>query len=185
MAQFVELLLEIGFLNHDLALGRQPNDLPAPVATAAAAAPAACAAPPAQSGGGVEAEVLAGRGRGGGSEGPRRRGRGQDQGAGARSVSGMAAVKAIMRHRPIGGAHYNVHSDSLPCLRAVLCAGLYPNVVKAEEDPEGRRTPRLAGAGGATVALHPSTVNADVIRFQSRWLVFYEKVRVTRRSCGI
>jgi hypothetical protein len=35
----------------------------------------------------------------------------------------------------------------------------------------------VQGPGGAGVALHPSTANADVLKFESRWLMYYEKVR--------
>ena len=116
----------------------------------------------------------------------------------------MAAVRNLMRHRPIGGDYYNVHADSMPCLRAVLCAGLYPNVAKATTREEqhgedlgtgkgkggkgkggkggGRRakTPALETFGGAPVELHPSSANAETGHFESRWLVYYEKVRTAK-----
>ncbi len=34
--------------------------------------------------------------------------------------------------------------------------------------------------GGSPVELHPSSANADVPLFESRWLVYYEKVRTGR-----
>ena len=64
-------------------------------------------------------------------------------------------------------------------VRAVLCAGLYPNVMSVGDRGE-RRTPPLSGPGGAVAALHPSTVNAEVPSFESRWLVYYEKMLTSR-----
>ena len=89
-------------------------------------------------------------------------------------------MKRLMRQRPLGGEHYNVNSSSLACVRAVLCAGLYPNVVRAGEAERKGRTPPLSGAGGVAVSLHPSSVNADADSFESRWLVYYEKVLTSR-----
>ena len=198
MAQFVELLLEIGFVKPELALpahsahahAHRPQHQPPPSADKVPLTE------PAESG-----EPAAGEGRRA-AQGTRRgrqgRGRGREayQAGSAplqveaaaghatqqpdASLKGQAAVKALMRSRPIGGAYYNVHADSLPCLRAVLCAGLYPNVVRSDESEE-RRTPRFEGPGGASVALHPSTANADIAKFESRWLVYYEKVQ---HACG-
>ena len=39
------------------------------------------------------------------------------------------------------------------------------------------KTPALEGFGGAPVELHPSSANAETAHFESRWLVYYEKVR--------
>ena len=74
-----------------------------------------------------------------------------------------------------------VHSDAshIAVVRAVLCAGLYPNVMSVG-DRGDRRTPPLSGPGGAVAALHPSTVNAEVQSFESRWLVYYEKMLTSR-----
>ena len=73
------------------------------------------------------------------------------------------------------------HSDvsHIAVVRAVLCAGLYPNVMSVGDRGE-RRTPPLSGPGGAVAALHPSTVNAEVQSFESRWLVYYEKMLTSR-----
>ena len=73
------------------------------------------------------------------------------------------------------------HSDvsHIAVVRAVLCAGLYPNVMSVGDRGE-RRTPPLSGPGGAVAALHPSTVNAEVPSFESRWLVYYEKMLTSR-----
>ena len=188
MGQFVELLVEIGFLQPHLAIPAQAK----------------------------AAEAAGGKGKGKGGRGGKGGGRGGgDEGASgseevvADSVSAQeprqvsaASVKALMKHRPIGGEYYNVHATSMPCLRAVLCAGLYPNVARAstreeqmgEDGGKGKgkggkgggkggrraRTPALETFGGAPVELHPSSANAETAHFESRWLVYYEKVRTAK-----
>ena len=187
--QFIELLLEIGFVKAQLAL----PDHPAHRATgrklsgqaSEAAAEATSARPEEELPASVVGERQGGRGKGGKTEAPSATAveppptqperQPERQPA---ALSGQAAIKAMMRSRPIGGAYYNVNADSIHCLRAVLCAGLYPNVVRADES-EGRK-PRLEGAGGAAVSLHPSTANADLPKLESRWLVYYEKVRTSK-----
>ena len=102
ITQFVELLLEIGFVNLELALAPAPDG-----------------------GGG---------GSGGGGEG----------GAKSGAAAARGGAKALMRSSPIGGAHYNVHAKSLECLRACICAGLYPNVARARPGDSDDR----GGKGG-------------------------------------
>jgi hypothetical protein len=60
----------------------------------------------------------------------------------------QASVKAIMKQRPLGGAHYNAHAASIPCVRAVLCAGLYPNVVRASTPEDAEGAGGMGGKGG-------------------------------------
>jgi len=151
ITQFVELLLEIGFVNLELALA------------------------PAADGGG-------GGGGGGGGEG----------GAKSGAAAARGGAKALMRSSPIGGAHYNVHAKSLECLRACICAGLYPNVARARPGDSddrggkgggkggGERPPSFETVGGTAVSLHPASVNAAVPKFPSRWFVYYEKVRTSK-----
>lgn len=77
----------------------------------------------------------------------------------------------------------NERSDDLRLVRAVLVAGLYPNVARA--DPPSRPTgnPRLAffseQGREEMCAFHPCSVSFDMRRLQSRWLVFHEMVRTT------
>ena len=95
-----------------------------------------------------------------------------------------------MRQLPVGGEHYNANAASDPCLRAVLAAGLYPNVVRVvppEAAPSSRphyagraRAPQIEGPSGLAVAVHPSSINASGGDLRSRWLVYYEKVRTSQ-----
>ena len=91
-----------------------------------------------------------------------------------------------------------------PLLKALLCAALYPQLLIAEGAGAGGggakgggkgagrggmrhdgRPPRLLDREGATdtltsVRLHPSSVIATTTRFESRYLVYAERVRTTQ-----
>ena len=91
-----------------------------------------------------------------------------------------------------------------PLLKALLCAALYPQLLIAEDAGAGGggakgggkgagrggmrhdgRPPRLLAREGATdtltsVRLHPSSVIASTTRFESRYLVYAERVRTTQ-----
>ncbi|EFJ25900.1 hypothetical protein SELMODRAFT_98495, partial [Selaginella moellendorffii] len=73
-------------------------------------------------------------------------------------------------------AAYNKHSDDLEMVRAVLCAGLYPNVVQCKA--RGRRTAFFTKDDGK-VEPHPASVNSRVGQFAQPWLVYSEKVKTT------
>lgn len=93
----------------------------------------------------------------------------------------------------------NENSESIRLLNAVLCAALYPNIVKVCAP----QTIYLKGASGAvpmereakqlrfrtqqeTVFIHPSSVNFSVTRYNSPYLVYQEKVRTSKiyvRDC--
>merc|ERR1719183_319564 len=57
-------------------------------------------------------------------------------------------------------------------LKAVLCAGLFPNVLKATP---GRHTPSLSQQK-QQVQIHPSSFNKGAAKFETGWLVYHEKV---------
>ena len=203
MGQFVELLVDIGFLQTHLALPTPPATTPEGITDAPTALEDGGLAARGNSDGSKDG--IASNGGKGGVKGGGRGGKGKGGGKGGGAEAGpsaMKGVRALLRHRPIGGEYYNVHSGSMACLRAVLCAGLYPNVVRAssrdEEELGGKgkggskgkgggkgggrraRTPLLEGFGGSPVELHPSSANADTAHFESRWLVYYEKVRTAK-----
>ena len=59
---------------------------------------------------------------------------------------------------------------------AVLCAGLYPNVVQCKR--RGKRT-ALYSKDVGKVDIHPSSVNAGVHLFPLPYMVYSEKVKTT------
>eukprot|EP00850_Spirogloea_muscicola_P015416 SM000117S25536 [mRNA] locus=s117:306081:317487:- [translate_table: standard] len=77
---------------------------------------------------------------------------------------------------------WNTHAASPSIIKAVLVAGLHPNVT-AMSDEGGR--PRWSD-GQVEVSIHPSSVNHRAAEFQRPFLVFHEKIRTTRvyiRDC--
>ncbi|XP_028396420.1 ATP-dependent DNA/RNA helicase DHX36-like [Dendronephthya gigantea] len=76
-------------------------------------------------------------------------------------------------------ANYNSNNKSL--IKAVLCAGFYPNVISVYQ-PSSRR-PKLSirqDGRNVKVEVHPKSVNCNVPSFQSNWLIYMEKVKSTK-----
>ena len=83
----------------------------------------------------------------------------------------------------------NVNNDNVGLVRAVLCAGLYPNVVRIRR-PEPTFTQHMQGAlqvaataralkmttrEDGRVFLHPGSLNFTQTCFPSPWLLYFEK----------
>ncbi|KAG9439976.1 hypothetical protein H6P81_020141 [Aristolochia fimbriata] len=71
---------------------------------------------------------------------------------------------------------YNHYSNDLEMVCAVLCAGLYPNVVQCKK--RGKRT-HLYSKDVGKVDIHPSSVNAGVHNFPLPYIIYSEKVKTT------
>ncbi|KAF6988980.1 hypothetical protein CFC21_006388 [Triticum aestivum] len=69
---------------------------------------------------------------------------------------------------------YNHYGKDLEMVSAVLCAGLYPNVIQCKR--RGKRTAFYTKDVGK-VDIHPSSVNAGVQQFPLPYLVYSEKVK--------
>lgn len=100
------------------------------------------------------------------------------------------------------GFQLNCNGENNRLLTAILCAALYPNIVKVLT-PEKSYTMTAGGAmphipspsdlrfktrEDGFVALHPSSVNSVVGHFTSPFLVFQEKVKTSRifiRECSM
>jgi ATP-dependent RNA helicase DHX57 len=98
------------------------------------------------------------------------------------------------------GSDLNVNGENNRLLAALLCAALYPNIVKVFT-PEKSFTQGIGGAvprqplpselrfktsQDGYVSIHPSSVNAIVGHFSSPYLVYQEKVKTSRiyiREC--
>ncbi|CAB3221246.1 unnamed protein product [Arctia plantaginis] len=120
-------------------------------------------------------------------------------------VPDMPALRKKMRKDSVAsftGEELNTNGNNDRLLAAILCAALYPNVVKV-------LTPEKSfhmQAGGAIprqptpdelkfktktdgyVALHPSSVNSNIGYFNSPYLVYQEKVKTSRvfiRECSM
>lgn len=81
----------------------------------------------------------------------------------------------------------NVNSSNHDLIRAILCAGLLPNVarvstVRQRSHSGGQRRgphPKVVTVEDGRVAIHPRSVNANSDEFQSSWLCYHTKVRTT------
>ncbi|XP_057951313.1 DExH-box ATP-dependent RNA helicase DExH1 isoform X2 [Malania oleifera] len=75
-----------------------------------------------------------------------------------------------------GPSAYNQYSDDLEMICAILCAGLYPNVLQCKR--RGKRTAFYSKDVGK-VDIHPASVNAGVHLFPLPYMVYSEKVKTT------
>ncbi|XP_059668650.1 DExH-box ATP-dependent RNA helicase DExH1 isoform X2 [Cornus florida] len=75
-----------------------------------------------------------------------------------------------------GANAYNQYSSDLEMVSAILCAGLYPNVVQCKR--RGKRTAFYTKEVGK-VDIHPASVNAGIHLFPLPYMVYSEKVKTT------
>ncbi|XP_023768072.1 DExH-box ATP-dependent RNA helicase DExH1 isoform X2 [Lactuca sativa] len=75
-----------------------------------------------------------------------------------------------------GANAYNQYSDDMEMVCAILCAGLYPNVVQCKR--RGKRTALYTKEVGK-VDIHPASVNAGVHIFPLPFMVYSEKVKTS------
>ncbi|CAG4996985.1 unnamed protein product [Parnassius apollo] len=120
-------------------------------------------------------------------------------------VPDMPALRRKMRKDSVAsltGEELNSNGNNDKLLAAILCAALYPNVVKVLT-PEKSFHKQIGGAiprqpnpdelkfktkTDGYVALHPSSINSVVGYFASPYLVYQEKVKTSRifiRECSM
>ncbi|XP_042375797.1 DExH-box ATP-dependent RNA helicase DExH1-like isoform X1 [Zingiber officinale] len=73
-----------------------------------------------------------------------------------------------------GAKAYNQYGDDMEMICAVLCAGLYPNVIQCKR--RGKRTAFYSKDVGK-VDIHPSSVNARVNLFPLSYMIYSDKVK--------
>ncbi|OWM79027.1 hypothetical protein CDL15_Pgr003198 [Punica granatum] len=78
--------------------------------------------------------------------------------------------------RSKGASAYNHYSNDLEMVSAILCAGLFPNVVQCKR--RGKRTAFYTKEVGK-VDIHPASVNAGVHLFPLPYLIYSEKVKTS------
>ena len=106
----------------------------------------------------------------------------------ARGLGGSDAVKITT------GSEINENNENNRVVASVLCAALYPNIVKVFS-PEAKYKQTAAGAmykapgpedlkfktsEDGYVHIHPSSVTSTVGYFKTPYLVFHEKIRTSR-----
>ncbi|KAL5709082.1 RNA helicase [Ranunculus cassubicifolius] len=75
-----------------------------------------------------------------------------------------------------GAKAYNHYQNDLEMVCAMLCAGLYPNVVQCKR--RGKRTALYTKEVGK-VDIHPASVNSTIHLFPFPYMVYSEKVKTT------
>ena len=85
----------------------------------------------------------------------------------------------------------NRNSENTRLVKAVLVAGLYPNLIKCAPSAKPGAPPRLTffseQGREESIQVHPSSVNHGVKKFSARWLVYHERVQTTSvfvRDCS-
>lgn len=76
----------------------------------------------------------------------------------------------------------NAHSDHDRLVLGVLCAGLYPNIIRVEHAHGrkfGQRPPKLFTHEDGRVNLHPKSVICEERMFPTKFLLYHEKVGVS------
>jgi HrpA-like RNA helicase len=88
-------------------------------------------------------------------------------------------------------AEFNKHSGNLALYKAVLTAGLYPNVVTVSQPANGKVDSAadltLRSKTGDECALHPCSVNFSSGDITSKFLLFHERVKTSKvylRDCS-
>jgi ATP-dependent RNA helicase DHX36 len=73
----------------------------------------------------------------------------------------------------------NRHSKNEDLVRAIICAGLYPNVASVRVKSSKRLPPQpvLATLTDRRVVVHPKSVNAKESKFRHPWMVFHVKMK--------
>jgi len=73
----------------------------------------------------------------------------------------------------------NIHSGNIKLIKAVICAGLYPNVAKVTNPLNVKRFPKFSTKEHRRVQLHPKSVNAGTKYFDSHWIIFHEMMKTS------
>lgn len=88
--------------------------------------------------------------------------------------------RQFITHPSLTHAAANVNSGNEKLVRAVLCAGLYPNVAKViPSRSTGRRPAKILTPQDGKVTIHPKSLNYEAAEFQSSWLCYHTKVKTS------
>jgi len=94
----------------------------------------------------------------------------------------------------LSGEYYNINNKNYKIIKAILCAGLYPNIVKIKI-PETRYHQTASGSVASLnevrelkfvlkskeqVYIHPKSVNFSQSEYESPFLAFFEKIETSK-----
>lgn len=77
------------------------------------------------------------------------------------------------------GEKVNQNSNNLNIVKAVVCAGLYPNVLYVREPKDGGNVTFVTATNGQ-VFIHPSSILFRDKRFHNKYIIYHEVVRTTK-----
>ncbi|KAK3104587.1 hypothetical protein FSP39_005663 [Pinctada imbricata] len=87
----------------------------------------------------------------------------------------------FVRNGDVNDPSVNVNSANMALVKAVICAGLYPNVARVMKVPSGRskfpKPPKVNLKDGQRVSIHLKSVNSDEKDFPSKWLVYHKVMK--------
>lgn len=73
----------------------------------------------------------------------------------------------------------NRNSNNVDIVKAVLCAGLYPNVAKVTNVPKSNSAaPKLKLKDQMKVTVHKASVNGSAKAFESKWMIYYQLMKL-------
>jgi len=87
--------------------------------------------------------------------------------------------RQFITHPSLTDAAANVNSDNEKLVRAVLCAGLFPNVAKIIPSRSRGRPAKIVTPQDGKVTIHPKSLNYEATEFQSSWLCYHTKVKTS------
>lgn len=112
------------------------------------------------------------------------------------------SVQSCVEKHVDRGDSYDINAKSVRVVKAVICAGFYPNVVRVQHpekkyvQTEGGSVVKVAAAKelryhtrhDGRVFIHPSSMVFSVGHYESPWLVYSEKVKTSKvfvRECSM
>ena len=88
--------------------------------------------------------------------------------------------RKCFNHQAIQTSHYNKNGKDEGIITAVICAGFYPNICRAEKS-ENLSIPPTLWQNKERLHIHSASVNHNKTLLDSEWLVFFEKFKVNKK----
>ncbi|KAG0721051.1 ATP-dependent RNA helicase DHX36 [Chionoecetes opilio] len=100
-----------------------------------------------------------------------------------RQFMGLLHDHKFVNTRDPNGAEVNRNSENVALVRAIITAGLYPNVARImpmKGKPKPNKPLKIRTAQERSVTLHPKSVNETEREFDYPWLMYREKIKSSK-----
>ncbi|KAK8400341.1 hypothetical protein O3P69_003203 [Scylla paramamosain] len=100
-----------------------------------------------------------------------------------RQFMGLLYDHEFVNTRDPNGAEVNRNSENIALVRAIITAGLYPNVARIMPrggKPKPNKPLKIRTAQERSVTLHPKSVNEQERDFDYPWLMYREKIKSSK-----